>query len=321
MPFVLLLILNVNFTAARDELDDAIARVLTEFSQRPNNPIFYREVGRIFDESSGIIYVEPIIKSTEEAIIGVIDWIIALRQNGEWILTTEGDPSYRAAYRQLSQDIINQSDDTRFRPQADPSLVRAENLLDYHLPFEIGEWGTVTRSYDSHGIGKIDFDLTRREIAAAKDGYIIYAVDQHTLNTYLSGAWWYWNVIVIQHGDYEYSLYGHLSPDSIPEWVKGECSDDLSQFNCAVKVMAGEIIAMEGNTGVSTNSHLHVEFGQGFGIVPYLDILDSDQDGLRDEIIYTGYIYAEQNVGMDGFTSEEVAAWSYGTLRQAGQGN
>ena len=39
---------------------------------------------------------------------------------------------------------------------------------------------------------------------------------QHRINAYASAAWWYWNTVIIQHGEHEFSLYGHLAPDSIP---------------------------------------------------------------------------------------------------------
>ncbi|MCC6803759.1 MAG: M23 family metallopeptidase, partial [Anaerolineae bacterium] len=187
----------------------------------------------------------------------------------------------------------------------------------YQFPWADGAWGTVTRSYDRHGVGRIDFDLSAREVAAAKDGVILYANDSHSVNAYASDAWWYWNTIVIRHGDHEYSLYGHLAPDSIPQWIKDGCSDDLSAANCAVPVQAGQIIALEGSTGFSSNPHLHAEFGQAFAVVAYMDSADEDGDGVRAEPIYTGYVYAEHNIGFSGYTPDEAAAWSFGTLQQA----
>lgn len=316
---VMCLLLNVVFVAAQDELDDLIHQALTQFAALPNNPISYIELERVVDATSAIIFVQPVSNETDEPAIGVVDWIYALRQNGRWIISLPGDADYNTVFRQLSPEVRAQFDDTHLRAQADPDLVPAENLLDYLLPYEAGEWATITRSYDVHGTGKIDFDLTRREIAAAKDGVIVYASDQYELNTYYTGAWWYWNVVIIQHGEYEYSLYGHIAPNSIPIWITDQCGDDFSQSNCHVPIQAGDMIGLEGNTGYSTNPHLHIELGQGFGVVPYLDLLDADRDGLRDEIVYAGYVYAEHNVGMEGYSPEAVGAWTYGTLQRAGE--
>ena len=145
------------------------------------------------------------------------------------------------------------------------------NAVGYQFPWDDGTWATVTRSYNVHGTGRIDFDLSGRDVAAAKDGMIVYANDSHSTNAYASAAWWYWNTVVIQHADHEFSLYGHLAQTSIPQWIKDGCTTDLSVSNCAVPVKAGQIIAQEGSTGYSSNPHLHLEFGQAFGIAAYMD--------------------------------------------------
>ena len=48
-----------------------------------------------------------------------------------------------------------------------------------------------------------------------------------------------------------------------------------------------------------------------------MDSADEDHDGNRAEPVYAGYIYAEQNVGISGYTPDEVADWTFGTLQQA----
>ncbi len=115
-------------------------------------------------------------------------------------------------------------------PRPIPRLTRsrrsslAGDLDDYQFPYGDGAWATVTRSYHQHGTGRIDFDLGgSAEVTAAKDGVIVYADDQHRANAYASAAWWYWNTVIIQHGDHEFSLYGHLAPGSIPQWIKDGC--------------------------------------------------------------------------------------------------
>ncbi|MBZ0297830.1 MAG: M23 family metallopeptidase, partial [Anaerolineae bacterium] len=107
---------------------------------------------------------------------------------------------------------------------------------------------------------------------------------------------------------------------SVPAALKMQCEADLSRANCAVPVRAGDVIGQEGSSGYSRAPHLHLEFGQTFGIVPYPDLLDQDSDGDHGEAVYTAYIYAEQNAAFRGYTPSEVARWSFGELQQASHG-
>ncbi len=296
-------------------LDSAIVNRLDAFNAVAGNPIQYRVLGQTADDDGAVIYLEARSKATSEVYPGIVDWGVALRQPDTWIIYLPGDPDYGTAYDRLSNDVLSRASSLPYQIHADPTLAGA--LDGYQFPWEEGEWATVTRSYDQHGTGRIDFDLSRRRVTAAKDGVIVYANDSHSANTYASAAWWYWNTVIIQHGAHEYSLYGHVAPGSIPGWIKNACSADLSAPNCAVPVKAGQMIALEGSTGYSSNPHLHLEFGQDFGVVAYMDSADEDHDGVRDEPVYTGYIYAEQNVGISGYTPADVGGWAFGTLQQA----
>lgn len=304
---------------AQSDLDAAVLATIERFNSRPGTLTEYREVGRISDETDAIIYLEVANLESGYVYPGVIDWMYAWLENGVWETSLPGDSDYREASRGLSDALDEQSQiaDDLYRTQAQPGLVSPEALLKYELPFPNRAYGTITRSFDQHGKGKIDFDLQARDISAAKEGVIVFANDSNTIQTYRSGAWWYWNIVIIRHGEHEYSAYAHIAPDSIPAWIKDQCGVVTNEPNCEVYVSAGDVIAQEGNTGNSTNPHLHIEFGQGFDIVPYLDVRDQDQDGRTDEVIYAGYVYAEHNVGLNGFTPEEVAAWQYLTVLQS----
>ncbi len=304
---------------AQDELDAAVEAGLTRYNDLPANPNRYREVARISDLSGAVIYVEVIDPLTEQPYPGVIDWVYMYPEGTGWVMALPGDPTYRAAYLRLSESLRNLIDDTPYRTAAVHGLVADERLLDYHIPFPPGATGLVTRGYTDHGTGKIDIDLTGREIAAAKTGVIVFASDQYDLTTFQSGAWWYWNTVIIEHGAYEYSLYGHIAFDSIPTWIKLACEDQLNSGNCRVPVNAGDVIGLEGSTGYSTNPHLHLEFGQGYGIIPYLDLLDANRNGIREETISAGYVYGEHNVSFVGYTLAETAAWEYLTRLEAPQ--
>ncbi|MBI1256800.1 MAG: peptidoglycan DD-metalloendopeptidase family protein [Chloroflexi bacterium] len=296
------------------DLDSALTKRLADFNAITGNPIEYQVVGQTADDSGAIIYLKPVAVNGE-AYIGVVDWAVALHIDALWNVFLPGDPGYTAAYNQLPADLLSRASSAPYTPHANPALT--VNAVDYQFPWDDSTWATVTRSYNVHGTGRIDFDLSGRDVTAAKDGTIIYANDTHSTNAYASVAWWYWNTIVIQHADHEFSLYGHLAQASIPQSIKDACSADLSVANCAVPVKAGQIIAQEGSTGYSSNPHLHLEFGQAFAVASYMDVLDEDRDGNRVEAVPAAYLYLEQNVPISGYTAAQVAAWPFGTLQQA----
>lgn len=302
------------------DLATAIVERLDAFQAVPGNPIAYRVLGQTTADQGGIIYLEPVANATGgtasgQPYPGIVDWGVAVFADGRWTIYLPGDPGYTAAYDSLPAIVRGRADSTPYAPHADPAL--AGSLAGYTLPWADGAWATVTRSYERHGTGRIDFDLSGRDVAAAKDGVIVYAIDAHSANTYATAAWWYWNTVVIQHGDHEFSLYGHLEPDSLAAWIKAGCTADVSAANCAVPVKAGQVIAREGSTGYSSNPHLHLEFGQAFAVAAYPDTADADRDGVRGEPVYAAYVYAEQNVGLSGYPASEVGAWPFGTLLQA----
>jgi hypothetical protein len=194
--------------------------------------------------------------------------------------------------------------------------VDTASLLDYRFPWEEAAFATVTRSYHEHGRGAIDFDLTARNITAAKAGTVVYANDRYEANAFYRGAWWYWNIVIIQHGPHEFSLYGHLLPDSIPADIKASCTID-GVSDCTAQVVSGDLIGQEGSSGNSTNPHLHFETGQAWNSMTYPDLLDDDGDHDWREPVSTAYLYREQNIGLSGFTPGQVAAWEWGGVHQA----
>lgn len=310
----LLILLNAfaPFDAAAERTqDDAIRGVLAAFNARDDSPFVYDALGRTLDpQHGGVVYLAPVSRETGEPYPGVIDWLAVLPRDGGWVALLPGVPGYRAALEGLPAEVAARLNDSRYRPEADPSLVASSALAGYQLPWEGGQWATVTRSFRQHGRGRIDFDVGGGgEVTAAKAGRIVYANDTNSANTYDSGAWWRWNVVIIEHGEHEYSLYGHLAPGSISGWIADACGDDYSQSNCDLSVEAGDVIALEGSTGYSSSPHLHVEFGQGYGVIGY-----ASAPGV---VSYGGYIYAEHNVGFSGYAPPEVAAWAYGRLVQA----
>lgn len=297
--------------------DEAVASTLNERLQETDLPIYYVEAGRTVDaDEGGVVYLHPYDR-TNEQMVGIVDLLLVVPRDGAWLTFLPGQAGYSAAFESLPVSIVRRIDTTPYKPTPDIFSLQDLKLDNYRLPWPLGSWGTVTRSFSAHGRGQIDFDLTGLDVAAAKAGTIIYINDSNELNAYGHGAWWYWNVVIIQHGSHEYSLYGHLAPNSVPLELKNLCQPDVDRSNCAVPVQAGQIIAWEGNTGYSTARHLHLEFGQEYGIAPYWDVLDQDGDGDRSERVYVGHVYAEQNIAFEGFSFADVAGWAYGTLQQA----
>lgn len=311
LVFVTLLHPFFSFQTPSDTLQEqAIHDRLERFNARDYSPFTYRELGRTLDRSrGGVVYLGLYDRGTSERVIDLVEWLVVVPNGSQWAALLPGDFGYTDTLNGLPPDIRARLSDSAYREHVNPTLVSAEALADYVLPWEAGRWATITRSYRGHGRGRIDFDITSQAIAAAKDGVIVYANDSSSANGYSTGSWWHWNVVIIEHGEHEYSLYGHLAPGSLPAWIRESCTTDYSASNCAVPVRAGDVIGSEGTTGYSSSPHLHIEFGQGYGIVGYATSPTT--------IAYAGYIYAEQNVGFSGYPPNEVASWRYGRLVQA----
>lgn len=301
------------------DFEVAVAQAIADYRAIPDLPFYYREVGTTADPAAGggVVYAQIDDSLTGENIPGIVEILMVVRRDGAWQVVFPGDPGYVAARSELPESVLRSIDVTPYKIKADPAIARTLLITDYQIPYEHGTWGTVTRSFNIHGTGQIDFDINGGAVTAAKDGTIIYVNDRYHLNAWDAGAWWYWNIVILQHGEHEYSLYGHLEPDSVPAWIKQQCTDDFSQPNCAVPVRAGDVIALEGNTGYSSNPHLHVEFGQQYNLVAYPDTQDINGDGSRTDRVYSGYIYAEHNIAFEGYTPDDIAEWAYGTLQQA----
>jgi murein DD-endopeptidase MepM/ murein hydrolase activator NlpD len=303
-------------------LADALAQQLAEQNATPGLSFRFAEVGRTLQAALGVVYIGRVDKTSGQWLPGRSDlWGVALEQ-GQWHVYRPGDLRYGAFLQQLEQ-LANPFIDPEFT--AGPLLVSrvgvaATNLLtDYQLPWSANAWATVTRSYAVHGVGQIDFvlDANNQAITVAKDGVIIYANDSHSLNTMASGAWWYWNTVVIQHGSQEFSMAAHLLPNSVPAWIKAQCSTNYGARNCAVPIRAGQVIGTQGNTGTSSGAHLHFATGQSFVNDARADTLDEDGDGNTSELIHTGYAWTLQNVAFAGYSDTVVANWPVNTRLQA----
>lgn len=299
------------------EIHEVVAEALQEFRIR-NLHYYYRESIPTLWESSGVVFLERVDAVTGDVLPGISDIAIFAFAEGRWQYSFPGDSNYSQVMSRLPPSLVQQISYSSRPSNAPLSLY---SIDDYELPWGHDKWATVTRSYDTgHGTGRIDFDLDDDDIqvAAAKRGRIIYANDSHSINTYQSGAWWYWNTVVVEHSSGEYSTYGHLLKDSIPSWIKNQCSGDYFKANCSVNVEAGQVIGRQGNTGMSSAAHLHVQFGSRFTIGLYDDSADEDGDSNKTEKIPTGYAGWNNangnylhNVSFKTYNLADVAAWPY----------
>lgn len=129
------------------------------------------------------------------------------------------------------------------------SLGFGDHLIDEQQKDLYAQFGVV-------GHDGIDFDMpTGTEIIAVDDGEILIAEESD-----------YGNTVVIQH-KWGKSYYGHLSDSKV------------SQHD---KVKKGEIIALSGNSGITTGPHLH------FGIKPEQHDTDNGYYGKIDPSFYLG---------------------------------
>lgn len=304
------------------ELDEAVAAAVAQHRALPGQTFAYQILGQTVDTASGsaVFYAAPSDLTTGERLPGRVDTLVAVREaDGHWEVSIPGDADYGQLFARLSPSIAENIHPEAFEPLGDPNLVSRLALDDYRLPWTHGIMATVTRSYNAHGVGQIDFVIASNNVnvVAAKSGTIIYVNDSHHINSYETGAWWYWNTVVIRHSANEYSTYAHLYPNSVPQWIKNGCTSDYTRANCNVPITAGEVIGVQGNTGMSTGNHLHLDTGQSFIVSNYADSMDEDGDGNTTERIYTGYSLNRQNIGFVGYPSATVAAWPYGTRLQA----
>ena len=305
------------------EFSQVIAQAIQNHSNLAYLPFYFEEVGRLVnaDGSAGVAYIRRKNKGNNQFLLVPVELIVAIKSGNEWSVKLPGDDGYTATKEALPPEILNNIDPRQYEPIFIPNGMVPMALDDYRLPWEHEEWATVTRSYNTgHGTGQIDFDLDADAlVTATKSGTIVYANDAHWKNGEDEGAWWYNNAIIIQHTSNEFSAYYHIAPDTIPDWITSACSTDYTQSNCSVLVQSGQVIGEEGNTGYSSNPHLHFETGTCWTPASNTDNLDEDGDNDFTELVYTGLICggAQLNIAFVGYTTTQVANWAYNTRLQS----
>ena len=152
-------------------------------------------------------------------------------------------------------DSRGTSDDFYRSSECLNDMYPAEERSDYILPWQVGETYLVGQGNcvefgsGSHALGtraEYAYDIVMpigTALLAARDGIVIYIEEGFADSTRVQGEE---NTIVIQHSDSTISNFGHLTTLGALVEV-----DDV--------VKHGDVIGMSGDSGASTEPHLHFE--------------------------------------------------------------
>lgn len=130
-----------------------------------------------------------------------------------------------------------------------------EDTYIYRLPFKSGETYTLTQGFNgkfSHqGVSALDFDLpVGSKVLSAREGIVVAVKEDSKKGCPSPDCKSLSNFIIIYHQDGSFASYGHLKKNGARVKVGDE-------------VKKGEVIGISGNTGYSTNPHLHFELYTG----------------------------------------------------------
>ncbi len=130
------------------------------------------------------------------------------------------------------------------------SVVHDDSYI-YHLPYRPGEAFPVSQGFHgkySHTGGdsfSIDFKMPEgTPVLAAREGVVVGIKDDSDIGGADKKFEWDANYILIRHSDGTLGHYVHLQKDGV-------------RVKIGQTVVAGDVIALSGNTGHSTGPHLH----------------------------------------------------------------
>lgn len=130
------------------------------------------------------------------------------------------------------------------------------------------------KSFRSDGRRNEDYYAYGKEILAAADGKVVTVIDgvpdnePGSMNPYFALG----NAVIVEHESKVYSVYAHLKPHSVRAKV-------------GAKIRRGQVLGLCGNTGNSSEPHLHFQlqdgplFEKSWGIEPAIAGVQVVRDG------------------------------------------
>ena len=151
-----------------------------------------------------------------------------------------------------------------------PTITSPLNFSGHRFPWPYGTYATITgKDADPGGPthdSQIDFSLEAYDIIASKSGTVLFvkesSPDNHTCSNLSCYQWA--NVVIIRHGDGEYSWYYHLAYSSV-----SVSEGDTVEF--------GTKIGRQGRTGFATGDHLHYMASTSIPDLTRFDRSNTDQ--------------------------------------------
>jgi hypothetical protein len=134
------------------------------------------------------------------------------------------------------------------------------------------------KSFKNDGKKNEDYLVYGQEVLAAADGTVITVVDGVPENVpgEMNALFVYGNMVTIDHGKGLFSVYAHLQPGKI-------------KVKSGQKVKAGAAIALAGNSGNSSEPHLHFQVQDGarlesaWGVEPVFANVSVTRDGKTEK--------------------------------------
>jgi murein DD-endopeptidase MepM/ murein hydrolase activator NlpD len=122
-----------------------------------------------------------------------------------------------------------------------------KRFLAEAFAYDFVQIGANGKSFQRDGKTNSDYYAYGKKVLASKEGTVVSVrsdVDENapgdTVNTVMPGG----NVVIIDHGNGQYGYYAHLKPSSVT-------------VKAGARVKAGDPIGEVGNSGDSTEPHLH----------------------------------------------------------------
>ncbi len=319
-----LILLQTNFHPAAAQqasptLEAAIYTALQRVSPQPENSTAVWTILEIKQSDAWAVAKADLAEGVNFLAFEVV---IAYRDSaGIWQAVSQKDSGWKDAVTHAPGAVLS----APFREMLLSEMNSAKTVAaaDVKLGFPFCGTAKVSRGYHtSHNIDFIDLPSDQIRSPEYGDIVLIKSDSDHNcpfVNNKSAHPWHnsmdYTNRIIIRHADRFYSIFMHLRKDSVPEWIQTAYNKD----GIVKGVPKGTIVGLEGNTGLASGEHLHIEAQVSQSIT------DSDleyyfREGNQDihsSTIKGGQAYTSTNCGDNQppetvFTGSSPHVWSTG---------